>query len=55
MKKFLLSALIILSSGAIFADGHSSAEKTVLANLDAYWDARNSEDWDKVVAMSSCS
>ena len=36
-----------------FADGHSDAEKTVLKNIEAYWEARNASDWDKVVAMSS--
>ena len=55
MNKILLSGLLILSTGFTFADGHSSAEKTVLKNLNAYWDARNSENWDMVVAMSSSS
>ena len=55
MNKILLSGLLILSTGSAFADGHSSAEKTVLKNLNAYWDARNSENWDMVVAMSSSS
>lgn len=53
MNKILLSGLLILSTGLAFADGHSSAEKTVLTNLSAYWDARNSKKWDMVVAMSS--
>ena len=48
---FLSSALIF--SVASFADGHSDAEKTVLKNIEAYWEARNASDWDKVVAMSS--
>ena len=48
---FLSTALIF--SVASFADGHSDAEKTVLKNIEAYWDARNTSDWDKVVAMSS--
>ena len=48
---FLSTALIF--SVASFADAHSDAEKTVLKNIEAQWDARNTSDWDKVVAMSS--
>jgi len=36
-----------------FADSHTSAEQTVLANIDAYWVARNTKDWETVVALSS--
>ena len=49
----LTTALVF--SVASFADAHSDAEKTVLKNIDAYWEARNASDWDKVVAMSSTS
>ena len=48
---FLSTALIF--SVASFADGHSDAEITVLKNIESYWEARNTSDWDKVVAMSS--
>ena len=50
---FLSTALIF--SVASFADGHSDAEKTVLKNIEAYWDARNDRDWDTVVALTSSS
>ena len=50
---FLSSALIF--SVAVFSDGHTDAEKTVIKNIEAYWEARNTSDWDKVVAMSSAS
>ena len=55
MKNYLLTTFIIFSTGLIFADDHSSSEKEVLSKISEYWDARNSADWDKVVAMSSAS
>ena len=55
MKNYLLASFFIFSTGFIFADGHTSAEKEVVAKISEYWDARNSADWDKVVAMSSAS
>ena len=55
MKKYLLSTFLIFSTGLIFADGHTSAEKEVVSKISEYWDARNSADWDKVVSMSSSS
>ena len=55
MNKYLLSFLIISMTIPAIADGHSNAEKKVIANVEAYWDARNSENWDMVVAMSSSS
>jgi len=53
MKNYLLSALLIFSTGFVLADGHSDAEKDVISKISEYWDARNSADWSKVVAMSS--
>ena len=55
MKNYLLASFFIFSTGFISADGHTSAEKEVVAKISEYWDARNSADWDKVVAMSSAS
>ena len=51
-RNIFLSAALIFSV-VVFADAHTDAEKTVLKNIEAYWDARNTSDWDKVVAMSS--
>ena len=42
MKNYLLSALLILSTGLVLADGHSAAEKEVISKISEYWDARNS-------------
>ena len=53
MKNYLLSGLLLLSTGFIAADGHMAAEKEVLKALDAYMEARNSRDFKTVVAMSS--
>ena len=53
-RNIFLSAALIFSV-VVFADAHTDAEKTVLKNIEAYWDARNTSDWDKVVAMSSSS
>ena len=53
MKNYLLSGLLLFSTGFIAADGHMTAEKEVLKALDAYMEARNSRDFKTVVAMSS--
>ncbi len=50
---FVISILMI--SGLSFADGHMSSEKAVLKALDNYMQARNSRDFETVVAMSSKS
>ena len=55
MKKYLLSFLLLATTAPAFADGHSSAEKKVIANVEAYWDARNKKDFDTVVALTSKS
>ena len=55
MKKYLLSSLLVLSTGLVFADGHSAAEKEVISKISEYWDARNSADWSSVVSMSSAT
>ena len=36
MKNYLLSALLLLSTGFIFADGHSSAEKEVISKISEW-------------------
>ena len=53
MNKYLLSFLILTMTIPTIADGHSNAEKTVIANVVAYWDARNKKDFKTVVALSS--
>ena len=52
MKKYLLASFLLFSTGLVFSDGHSSAEKEVIAKVKTYWVARNSADWSSVVAMS---
>ena len=49
MKKYLLSTLMLLSTGFVIADGHTSAEKKVLNALETYFEARNNQDWKTVV------
>ena len=55
MFRNIFLSLALIFSVAVFADGHTGDEKTVLKNIEAYWEARNTSDWDKVVAMSSSS
>ena len=55
MKNYLLSGLLILSTGFVVADGHMSAEKEVLKSLAVYFEARNAEDWNTVVSYESKS
>ena len=55
MKKYILGILLLSSVAPVFADGHHSAEKKVIANVKAYWGARNDKDFDTVVAMTSKS
>ena len=55
MKKYLLSSLLMLSTGLVFADAHSADEKKVLAALEAYFDARTNQDWETVVSYESKS
>ena len=54
MKNFFVISILFLS-GLTFADGHLASEKAVLKALDKYMDARNSRDFETVVAMSSNS
>jgi len=49
-RNIFLSAALIFSV-VVFADAHTDAEKTVLKNIEAYWDARNTSDWANVVAF----
>ena len=55
MKKYLLSFLLLFSTGLVFADGHSEDEKKVLAALEAYFNARTKQDWKTVVSYESKS
>ena len=54
MKNLFLLSMMFLTSFA-YADGHMSSEKAVLKALDKYMEARNSRDFETVVAMSSKS
>ena len=54
MKNIFVISILLLS-GLTFADGHMSSEKAVLKALAKYMDARNSRDFETVVAMSSKS
>ncbi|NCX77705.1 MAG: DUF4440 domain-containing protein, partial [Proteobacteria bacterium] len=55
MKFLNLTFLLLFFSSAVFADEKAVMEntKTVIANIETYWDARNSKDWDTVIALSS--
>ena len=53
--KNLFIASMVLATSFVFADDHSSSEKAVLKALDKYMEARNSRDFETVVAMSSKS
>ena len=55
MKKYLLSFLLLFSTGLVFADGHSEDEKKVLTALEAYFNARTKQDWKTVVSYESKS
>ena len=54
MKNLFIASMVLATSFA-FADDHSSSEKAVLKALDKYMEARNSRDFETVVAMSSKS
>lgn len=45
--------LMLLSPALVFADVNSPAEATVVAAIETYWDARNSNDHKAVAAMES--
>ena len=55
MKFLNLTFLLLFFSSAVFADEKTVTKntKTVIANIETYWDARNSKDWDTVIALSS--
>ena len=46
---------MMLVTGLVFADGHTSSEKEVLKALSEYFDARNDQDWSKAVKYESKS
>ena len=45
----------MLFFSVLSADGHLKSEKDVLASLQKYFEARNSEDYETVVALESRS
>ena len=53
--KYLTLIFGLLFFTALSADGHLKSEKDVLASLQKYFEARNSEDYETVVALESRS
>jgi hypothetical protein len=49
----IIAILSILFFSVISADGHLQSEKEVLTSLDKYFDARNNNDYETVVALES--
>ena len=47
----IILGLLFITS--VSADGHMQSEKEVLSALNKYFDARNAEDYDTVVALTS--
>ena len=55
MKFLNFAFLLIFFSSVSFADEKTVMENTkkVLSNIESYWEARNSKDWDTVISLSS--
>jgi len=53
--KYLTLIFGFLFLTALSADGHLKSEQEVLASLQKYYEARNSEDYETVVALESRS
>tara|TARA_B100000459_G_C8511235_1_gene171888 strand:- start:131 stop:613 length:483 start_codon:yes stop_codon:yes gene_type:complete len=53
--KYLFTFFTFLFVTSLSADGHLQSEKEVLAALDRYFDARNNNDYETVVAHESAS
>ena len=51
--RYTIVILSILLSYVVSADGHLQSEKEVLTSLDKYFDARNNNDYETVVALES--
>lgn len=51
--RYIIAILSILFFSVVSADGHLQSEKEVLTSLDKYFDARNNNDYETVVALES--
>jgi len=51
--RYIIGILSILFFSFVSADGHLQSEKEVLTSLDKYFDARNNNDYETVVALES--
>lgn len=51
--RYTIAILSILFFSVVSADGHLQSEKEVLTSLDKYFDARNNNDYETVVALES--
>ena len=51
--KYIIAILSIVYLSVVSADGHLQSEKEVLTSLDKYFDARNNNDYETVVALES--
>ena len=51
--RYITAILSILFFSVVSADGHLQSEKEVLTSLDKYFDARNNNDYETVVALES--
>lgn len=51
--RYIIGILSILFFSVVSADGHLQSEKEVLTSLDKYFDARNNNDYETVVALES--
>ena len=51
--RYTIVILSILLSYVVRADGHLQSEKEVLTSLDKYFEARNNNDYETVVALES--
>lgn len=51
--RYTIAILSILFFSVVSADGHLQSEKEVLTSLDKYFEARNNNDYETVVALES--
>ena len=51
--RYIIAILSILFFSVVSADGHLQSEKEVLTSLDKYFEARNNNDYETVVALES--
>ena len=51
--KYIIAILSIVYLSVVSADGHLKSEKEVLNSLEKYFEARNNNDYETVVALES--